>query len=398
MIPSRVAIVHERFTELGGSEQVVRELAELWPEADIRAPIVDRDVVGAAGLEGRVVTGPLQPLYRGNGRYTQLFPVLPWAMGKIDLGDVDLVVVSHHAFANRVRPPADVPIVSYTHTPARWMWDRESTQREVGGLPGRGLLTAFSATQRRADRAAAQRLTGIIANSTAVAARVHDWWGRDSIVVPPPVDTSFFTPDDTVEREDFFLVAGRLVPYKRADRAVAAAEAAGHRIVVAGDGRFRSACESVAGPGTEFLGAMTREQLRDLYRRCRALVFPGIEDFGMVPVEAQACGAPVLAVGAGGVLDSVLDEQTGHLIRNGDDRHILDQLSEAMTDVEFERIDPSACRANAERFSIPRFHRAVTCAVGQLLESGSVSAAQQAESVLEREAELEVDAHGRGAR
>ena len=150
------------------------------------APIGDRQVASADIGDTPLSFSALQRLYRGDGRYAHLLPLLPRAMASADLGDADLVITSHHAFANRVRLPRGTPVISYTHSPARWIWDPSTRQGEMGGRLGGAALGAFAATQRRADKRAAGRLTGIVANSTAVADRVARWWGRDSIVVPPP--------------------------------------------------------------------------------------------------------------------------------------------------------------------------------------------------------------------
>lgn len=369
-----VAIVHERFTEMGGSEAVVRELARMWPDSHVVAPIADAAIVRAAELEGRVSTGPLQRLYGGGRGYAHLAPLIPPAMAATDVAGADLIVTSHHAFANRVRPPAGIPIVSYTHSPARWMWDPAMRRHEAAGRLGLAALEAFAASQRKPDRRAAAQLTGIMANSHAVADRIDRWWGRSSVVVPPPVDTEFFTPDSSAQRQDFFLLAGRLVAYKRPDLAIAAAEAAGTRLVVAGDGRHRSRCIEIAGGNIEMVGSVGREELRRLYRCCRALVFAGVEDFGIVPVEAQACGAPVIALGAGGALDTVLDGVTGRLVDPGTDDNVVAALSRAMSEFDDSSYDPVKIRENAERFSVAEFHRRVGAAISDLVGPGLVPA------------------------
>ena len=349
----RVAIVHERFTEVGGSERVVEQLRGLWPHATVHAALVDPSALppGLAGTEVRA--SAVQRLYRGGRGYAHVLPLLPAAMARLDVGEVDLVVCSHHAFANRVRSRPGTAVVSYTHTPARWIWEPAMRTAEVGGRAGRMALAAFAATQRRPDAVAAGRARVIVVNSRHVAGRVRRWWGRQASVVPPPVDVERHTPDPGTAREDFFLLAGRLVPYKRPEVAVAAAARAGVRLVVAGDGRSRPAVEAAAGPGTELLGAVDDATLVDLYRRCRALVFPGEEDFGIVPVEAQACGTPVLARGVGGVLDSVVDGVTGTLYR-GSGAEVAD-LASALRAFDPSRFDARVIRANAERFSAANF-------------------------------------------
>jgi glycosyltransferase involved in cell wall biosynthesis len=363
----RVALVHERFTEWAGSERVVEQLHALWPDAPIHAAVVDPSVLPASLRDADVRPTGLQRLYRGGTRYAHLLPLLPLAFRRIDLRGFDLVITSHHAFANRVRAPEGVPVVSYTHTPARWLWDPSTLRHEVGGPVGRAGLTAFAATQRRPDRAAARRLHAIVVNSANVAGRVKSWWGRSSTVVPPPVEVDWFTPDRSVAREDFFLLAGRLVPYKRPELAVIAARKAGVRLVVAGDGRQRALVASLAGPRTEILGAVEADALRDLYRRCRALVFPGEEDFGIVPLEAQACGAPVVAAAVGGSLESVVHGTTGVLYGSAPGRE-ADALATVLGSFDASAYDPAQVRLNAERFSPERFRRDFGEAVNRLLE------------------------------
>ncbi len=365
--PRRVAIVHERFTELGGAERVVEQLHRIWPEATVHVPILDRDAL-PAGMKGATVeTTPLQRLYRGGTTYAYLLPLLPLAIARMDLADADLVVTSHHAFANRVRVRPGTPVVSYTHTPARWIWEPSMRAHEIGGPLGRAGLAAFAATQRRPDARAASRLTRIVANSQHVAQRVRDWWDRDATVVAPPVDIDHYTADPSVAREDFFLFAGRLAPYKRADLAAAAARAAGVRLVVAGEGRGRADVEAHAWPGLEMLGRVDDATLLDLYRRCRALVFPHEEDFGIVPVEAQACGAPVVALGYGGALDTVVDGVTGLLYRSDGSADEVDALAGAMRRFDPDRFDGAVIRAHAESFSAATFRERFVAAVDEAL-------------------------------
>ncbi len=355
----RVAVVHERLTELGGSERVAAELAGIWPDASLFVPIADASLRLPGVDRARVRTSWLQRLYRGGPRYSYLLPLLPAAMATTTV-DADVVVTSHHAFANRVRVRPGTTVVSYTHTPPRWMWDATMRSVEIGGRLGTLGLGAFAATQRHADRAAAQRADVIVANSSTVAERVRRWWGRDAVVVHPPIDTTFHHRDASVAREDFFLLAGRLVPYKRPEVAAAAAAKAGVPLVVAGGGRAQAAVEAIGGPGVRVLGPVTDHELRDLYRRCRALVFPGIEDFGMIPVEAMACGAPVLALGVGGVRDSVVDGVTGQFVAPpaadiADDADLAVSFAEAMAAWDDDAYDPAAITAHAQGFSASVF-------------------------------------------
>jgi glycosyltransferase involved in cell wall biosynthesis len=360
----RVAIVHERFTDMAGSEAVVEQLARQWPQASVHAPVARQEIL-PEGLRGRVVDTPLSRLLRG-GTYAHLLPVLPVAMARLPLPPADVVITSHHAFSQQVVHATTAPVVSYVHTPARWVWDPAMRAGEVGGRLGAAGLAAFAAAYRGADRRAAQRVHTLVANSTEVAGRVRRWWGREAQVVHPPVDVDRCTPDPGVQREPFFLLAGRLVPYKRPDVAVAAAAAAGVRLVVVGDGRHRAELERVAGPGTTFLGRVPDEQLLGLYRRCRALLMPGVEDFGIVPVEAQATGAPVIAQAAGGALDSVVDGVTGTLVPGADPQ----RWAQALRDFDPSGYDPRAVRRHAEAFSHEAFRSAMAAVVDGVLRQG----------------------------
>lgn len=363
----RVAIVHERFTEPGGSERVVEQLHGLWPEAPVHTGLVDPAAL-PPGLRGADVRpSALQPLYRGGRRYAHLLPLLPAAMARLDVSEADVVIASHHAFANRARPRPDALLISYTHTPARWMWEPGFLSDEAG-VAGLVLLQGFARTQQRADVAAAARAELVVANSRYVADRVRRWWGREAVVVAPPVDVGRFTPGPGVAREDFFLYAGRLVPYKRPHVAAAAARHSGTKLVVVGEGRMRPAVEAAGGASVEMLGHVDDDTLRDLYRRCRAVVLPGEEDFGIIPVEAQACGAPVLARGVGGVCDSVVPGRTGTLYPPTDGPDEVGALARAMRAFDAASFDPGVLRAHAEQFSPEAFLARFSAAVHPVME------------------------------
>lgn len=360
-----MSIVHERFTEYAGSEQVIAQLAALWPDAPVLAPIA-RPSGFPADLAQRVRGTALDRFVGAGGSYAHLLPALPIAMRHLAVGTPDVVVASHHAFASQVVHATDSPVVAYVHSPARWVWDPSMRTGEMGGAAGGVALAAFAAGFRPSDRRAAARLRAIIANSSAVAQRIQDWWEQPSVVIHPPVDTAFFTPDATV-REDFLLLAGRLVPYKQPAVAIRAAQRAGRRLVVAGDGRARAECEQAAGPETTFVGRVSDEELRALFRRCAALVLPGVEDFGIVPVEAQACGAPVLATGLGGACDSVVPGVTGALVAvaSAEAEHLTDRWSEAMSSFVPSSYDAQAVRRHAETFSRAVFRERVAEVVAQ---------------------------------
>lgn len=349
-----LAIVHERFTQYAGSERVVEQFSSIWPEAPVWAPLVDPQVV-PEGMPVRAAT--LNRWYRG-GSYAHLLPALPAAMRRLPLPQGVPVLASHHAFANQATWATSAPFISYVHSPARWMWQPGLRDGERGGALTSLGLASFSRWQRIRDYEAAARVTSFIANSHAVAARIHRWWDRDSTVIFPPVDTDFYQPDPRIPRGDFVLVAGRMVPYKRPEVAIAAAHRAGLPVVVAGSGRAMSACRRAAGPRTTFLPDVTDEQLRDLYQRCACLVLAGEEDFGIIPVEAQACGAPVVALGVGGALDTVIPGKTGLLV-DPDTHDMIDGFAEALRALADYDMDPVVIRNHAETFSRDLFRERI---------------------------------------
>jgi glycosyltransferase involved in cell wall biosynthesis len=348
----RVALVHERFTEVAGSEHVVEQLAAQWPDARVHVPIARTSGTPSA-LRARTTTTWLDRLHQLSGQhsYAPLMPLMPKAFRGMKLGAVDVVLVSHHAFATQAVFATTAPTIAYVHSPARWAWDASLREGEAGSRLGGAALALLASYARRAELAAAPRLHRIVANSTVVADRIREWWHREAVVVHPPVDTDAFTPDLGLPREDFFLLAGRLVPYKRPDLAILAANAAGVRLVVVGDGRSLDHCRSIAGPTVTFLGRAPHAQLVDVYRRCSALVMPGLEDFGIVPVEAMACGTPVIALGAGGALDSVVPAVTGQHVHGSTDAELVDDFAAAMKAFNGRAYNPAVIRAHAETFS-----------------------------------------------
>ncbi|GGF12777.1 glycosyltransferase [Williamsia phyllosphaerae] len=362
-----IAIVHERLTEVAGSEHVVEQLAVRWPTASVYVPFANPEAVVPV-LRGRVHTTGLDRLHRAIGRrsYAPILPLVPMALRRLDFGDVDAVVISHHALALSAVHATEVPTVAYVHSPARWAWDRQMRAGEASGMAGKSALAALAAVARRTESGAAPRVTSVVANSTEVAARIKRWWNRDSVVVHPPVDTDRYTPDTTVEREDFFLLAGRLVPYKRPDIAVRAAAQAGVRLVVAGDGRQADLCRSIAAPDTEFLGRVSDDDMLSLQRRARALVMPGVEDFGIVPVEAMACGTPVIAVGAGGACDTVVEGLSGELVRVGADPALVDGFARAMATFDSSYYSSADIRTHAEKFSRVAFRESMAQVVADV--------------------------------
>jgi len=365
---ARIAVVHERWTEQGGSENVARALVDTWPDTRLHVAFADPRRVPAE-LRDRIAVTGLDPLHRALGRrsHAPLIPLAPAAWRRHrPVPDVDAVVISHHAMAvSAARAWAGtVPVIAYVHSPARWAWMPELRSSESFGPVGRLALGALAAQARAVETAAVPHLDVVLANSTAVADRIERWWGVPAQVVPPPVDVARFTPDGDL-RGDYFLVAGRLVPYRRVDLAVRAAQRAGVRLVVAGAGRHDEALRRLAGGETTFLGRISDAEMVRLQREAIATVMPGEEDFGIVPVEAMAAGTPVLARAAGGALDTVVPGLSGALVPDVDDEAFIEALAAAMRVLRPADFDPIALRAHAETFSVPAFQRRMRAVVAE---------------------------------
>lgn len=355
----RTAVVHERWTEQGGSENVARALAQAWPDARLHVAFADPRTVPPE-LRARLAVSGLDGVHRALGRrsHAPLLPFAPaaWRAHRPDPG-VEAVVISHHAMAiAAARAWPDAAAIAYVHSPARWAWMPELRSSEGYGAAGRLALAALAAQARAVETAAVPHLDVVLANSTAVAERIRRWWGVPARVVAPPVDVTRFTPDGAA-RGDYFLVAGRLVPYRRVDLAIRAAQRAGVRLVVAGAGRHGAELARIAGGETVFLGRVSDAEMVRLQRGAIATVMPGEEDFGIVPVEAMAAGTPVIARAAGGALDTVLPGLSGLLVPDTGDEAFVGALAGAMRELRTADFDPAALRARAETFSAEVFRR-----------------------------------------
>lgn len=365
---TRVALVHERFTDIAGSEHVVTQMARTWPEARIHVPFARPEGI-PRGLAGRVSTGPLQRVYDllRDASYAPILPFVPPALRRagISSANADVMVISHHAFAIAAAA-LDVPSVAYVHSPARWAWDAAFRRGETESVAGRAALGLLAARAKANEIRWSPHPELIVANSTAVRDRIRAWWGRDAEVIHPPVDTSYFCPGQA-PRGNYFISVGRLVPYKRVDIAVSAAVEAGARLLVVGEGRDMDRCVSRAGPGVEFLGRLPRDEMRELVRGARALIMPGEEDFGIVPVEAIAAGTPVLALGRGGALDTVVPGVSGQLVEGRDDGEVVSAFAEAMRGWDDSAYSASALSRFAADFSEAAFRGRIKAVVDRVV-------------------------------
>jgi glycosyltransferase involved in cell wall biosynthesis len=337
----------------------VLELLELFPDADIYTSVYDPEPWPEAIRRANVHTSFLNRLPGATRIYPRLLPLMNAAFESFDLARYDLVLSSNHACAKNVITGPDTLHVCYCHTPMRYAWDPGFFAGERLGLAERVALPLVVGRLRRQDALAASRPDAFVANSNHVAARIRKHYRRDSHVIHPPVDVERFT---AIERHpgDYYLFLGRLVPYKRADLAIAACRALDRPLKLVGGGRAAKTLVQDAGPKVEFLGELDHTGLAQVIAGARALLFPGEEDFGIVPVEAQAAGVPVIAYANSGARDSVVDGATGVLFED----QSRDGLVDAIRRFEGMDFDEQVVRSNAADFSAARFRSEL----GTLLE------------------------------
>jgi len=299
----RVALVHDWLTGMRGGEKVLECLAELFPQARLFTLLkTERMSPTIEALE--TTCSPAQRLPRLNRLYRHYLPLYPWAIGRLDLRGFDLVISSSHCVAKAAKADREALHISYIHTPMRYVWDLYPLYFGPGRHPLiRAVMPPIAAWLRSWDRQTCRRADHLVCNSRHVAERINRHWDREATVIHAPVDCSRFHSGPA---GDYYLVVSALAPYKGVGLAVRAANSRGFKLVVAGDGQDRERLEKMAGPTVEFLGRVDDRYLPELYANCRAFIFPGEEDFGITPLEAMASGKPVIALGRGGALDSVV--------------------------------------------------------------------------------------------
>jgi glycosyltransferase involved in cell wall biosynthesis len=360
-----VALVHDYLLVLRGAERTFAAIADIYPGAPVFTLLYDR-----VGTDGRfagnpVTTSPLQHLGVRQDGFRRLLPLYPWAIGRLRLPPVDVVLSSSSAFAHGVRAPAGSVHLCYCHAPFRYAWyEQERALAEVPA-PLRGALRWQLARMRRWDRAASARVDRYVANSRLTRERISRFYGREAEIVHPPVETDRFhvgTPGEHL------LIVSELVPHKRLHVALEGARLAGAPVRVVGSGPERVSLER-RFPQAEFLGRAADGQLAELYASARALLMPSIEEFGIAAVEAQASGRPVVAAAAGGALETVLDGETGRLVAPDDPA----AFAAAIRELDASPTDPARAVANARRFSVEAFRRGLRSQVAAALDEGAQS-------------------------
>ena len=352
----RVALVHDWLNQMGGAENVLEEFVALFPGAPIFTSMYGPEKMPDAYRAWPIHTSFMQNLPGVTERHQAFLPLYPAAFAATDLSGFDLILSNKSGFCHGVRTRRrgrKALHVCYCLTPTRflWLYDQYRDRERIGRLMSI-CLQPLLALLRRWDYAAAQRVDQFIAISTVVQERIRRIYGRESIVVHPPVDTQRFTPDPSAPVGGYFLIVSRLIPYKRVDLAVEAFRALPQeKLIVVGSGRDRTALEATAPANVTFLGWQPAERQLGLVRCCKAFLFPGLEDFGIAPVEAMSAGRPVIAFRGGGALDTVIPGRTGLFF----DEQTPEALQQAIVQFDPRAFDPAACRARAEKFSRDSF-------------------------------------------
>jgi glycosyltransferase involved in cell wall biosynthesis len=357
----RIAIVHYWFVARRGGERVVEALAEMFPQADFYTLVLDRKALAPALQTRTFTTSFLQALPGSKHYYRKLLPLFPLALEQFRLDDYDLVISSESGPAKGVLTRGDTCHICYCHTPMRYIWDAYHRYRQASGLIARTAFSLVAHYMRNWDFATASRVDHFIANSENVASRIRKHYRREARVINPPVNISSGYISDAVE--DYYLVVGQLVDYKRIDLAIEACNRLARPLRIIGHGEQYKRLRRLAGPTVQFLGSQPDEDVHKNYSRCRALLFPGEEDFGIVPVEAQSFGRPVIAYGRGGALETVRGlfteelkdplNSTGIFFREQSVESLVNAIK-ALEAIE-SRLDPEFIRTQVERFDVSRF-------------------------------------------
>jgi glycosyltransferase involved in cell wall biosynthesis len=352
----KVSLLHHWLVSMRGGEKVLEQFCHLFPEADIHALVAtgEPEALSETIRSHYIYTTLLNMLPRSEQIYPKLLPLYPLAIGRHRV-EADFVLSSDAGMSKGMKLPEGVPHVCYCHSPPRYLWDMQQEYLDTMGAASRTVLRLLTPWLRRFDRTSADRVDHFIANSAFVQERIRAIYGRESEVIHPPVNLDGFEPSDEID--DYYLMVSALVPYKRVDLAVEAFNRLGRRLIIVGSGSERDRLTAMAQPNVELAGPKTDAELKQLYARCKAFIFPGVEDFGITPLEAQASGRPVIAYARGGALETVIPNQTGLFFQEQSADSLCAAVEEFESDID--SFSAEQCRANAEKFSPQRFRQQI---------------------------------------
>lgn len=347
----KVAIIHYWLVTMRGGEKVLEALCRTFPQADIFTHAYSPQNVSPLLRQHQVKTTWINQLPLATRLYKSYLPLMPMALEELDLSGYDLIISSESGPAKGIVPPPNALHICYCHSPMRYIWNMYCQYRKNAGFVKKLLMPPIAHYLRTWDVASAARVDHFIANSKNVAARIEKYYRRPAEILHPPVDLSAFQLSD--KRGDYYLFVGELIPYKRPELAIEACKSLKRPLKVVGGGEQLKSLRKYGDTQIEILGPQPADRLRALVAGCRALIFPGEEDFGIVPLEAMASGRPVIALGKGGALETVLPGQTGLFF----EAPTLDDLKSAIQRFESieDRLDPSVIRNRAQQFSTERF-------------------------------------------
>ncbi len=357
----KVALVHDWLVGMRGGERVLESFCELFPQADLYTLVHAPQACSASIERMSIHTSFINGLPWAKERYRHYLALFPHAIESFNFNGYDLVLSSSHCVAKGVITSPQTLHISYVHTPMRYLWDQYGDYfgKEKAGTITRVGARICSTFLRTWDEASAQRVDLYLANSSYVASRIRKRYGRRSLVVPPPVDISRFTVSEAEEVEDFYLMVTAFAPYKKVEIAIEAFRRLNRPLRIVGGGQERRRIEGLVGGSVQLLGSLNDAEVANLYKKCRALIFPGEEDAGITPLEAQACGRPVIALGKGGALETVVGLNSGQASPTGvffsEPTVELLKLAVDKFEQESHRFDPLAARKNAERFDKKHF-------------------------------------------
>lgn len=356
----KTAIVHDWLVNYGGAERVVEQMLLLYPDADIYTLVYDEKKMGKIFPKEKVHTSSLQKIPMAEKLYTKFLSLMPKAFEEFDLTGYDLVIASSSCCAKGVITSPTTPFIAYIHSPMRYAWDLYYDYLKNSGRLTKFFMKRWMPDIRKWDYISSQRIDTLVANSSYIARRIKKFWNRDAAVVYPPVDTDRLSVSDEAAG-DYFVVFSRFVPYKRIDLAISACARLNKKLIVIGSGsqekELKLLAASCKNTDIKFTGRISDSEVKAYLQKCRALIFCAEEDFGIIPVEAQACGRPIIAFGKGGALETVVNEKTGVFF----EEQSVESLVKAIE--KFEKLDkentfnPKKIREHAEKFSAENFRK-----------------------------------------